>query len=48
MTYVKYKNNLDMWMHAMRDFKVSWIALLPALLNEDNRGGIGGGWTNVW
>ena len=43
MTYAKYKNNVDMWRHAMKQHmseKDMGMALLQALPDEDNRGGI--------
>ena len=40
MTYAKYKNNVDIWKHAMKEHmgkKDMGMALLQALPDEDNR-----------
>ena len=43
MAYAKYKINVDMWKNAMKDYmskKGMGMALLQALPDEDNRGGL--------
>ena len=43
MTYAKYKTNVDMWKIAMKGYmskKDMGMALLQALPDEDNRGGL--------